>query len=225
MFKIKSLLLAAVMGWGVAHADTETFTIDFSATSEAGRPVTGSLTLGPEALVVTNDTAPDGSLHQRTSGYNAFYANSGPAGPWSVKELGGESIFAIYAWYAGEPDARFQVDAYLHTDGSSELKLTTKEQSADHAGSSDSSLSFTLACACSSLYSATINAGTFAHYDEIRSGEAKYVDTYYVGSTLVERTQSVKFSAAAVPEPASVALVLAGGLTLLGTRRWRSMPV
>jgi hypothetical protein len=230
MFKIQPLLLTALMGCGVAHAATETFTIDLSATSEAGRPVTGSLTLGLDDVVVTNDTATDGTLHQRTSGYNVFYANEGPTAPWFLNELGGESVSSISAWYLGPPDASFQVDAYLHTDGRSELKLSTVERTADHYGSTDASLSFTLACACSGLYSAAISAGTFAHYDEIRDGEAKRVDTlYYKANGMPEylydtdsvkvETQVLKFSTTAVPEPATGVLVLAGGLALWARRR------
>ncbi|MDO9003036.1 MAG: PEP-CTERM sorting domain-containing protein [Aquabacterium sp.] len=224
MFKIKkSWLLAAVIGCSMAPAMADnSFIVDFNATSDAGLPVLGSLFLQPANLTITNDIGPDGTLHQRTNGVNEVSRVTA----WSLKEVGGQSLSASFSM-----DSFFQVDAYLHTDGSSELKLMTREFTYSHTFKEDTSLSFTLVCDCSSLYSAAITASTFAHYDEIRDGEAKVVDTLYhndpdndwlypVGSVEV-RTQSVKFSAAAVPEPASVALTLAGGLVLLVRRRRR----
>lgn len=221
MFNIKSLVLAAAMSCWAVPAMAQAITVDFSAISESGRSLLGSLFLNPTYITVTNDIGADGTLHQRTTGYNEVGWNQA----WSLRELGGESLSAVDAH-----DHFFQVDAYLHTDGSSELKLTASEYIRFHSAYQDTYLSFTLACDCSSLYASPLSVGTFAHYDEIRDGEASRIDTYFYNwpdgtSTSEVQTKLLKFSAPAVPEPSSVALMLAGGLALLGVRRWRSMPV
>jgi hypothetical protein len=215
-----ALAVGVVLAPSMARAE---FIFDINATSEAGRAVTGYLFLRPSNLTITNDTTLDGTLHQRTSGLNEVSEMTA----WKLTELGSDPLYASFS-----QESYFQVDAYLRADGSSELKVSTTEGTYYHSGYQESASSFTLTCACSSLYTATLTSDTFAHYDALKDGLASTTDTYFYNwpdgtNTSEVIKHSLKFSTTAVPEPASVALLLAGGVVLLGRKRLRrgSMPV
>lgn len=214
MNTIKHAGLVLAAGIALMPAMAHAFDVNFTATSSAGLPVTGHIDLVPDSPTVTNDVAADGTLHQHTSGDNAEITLA-----WTLEEAGGQSLYA-----SNDRNNFFQIDAFLHPDGSSELTLVTTEYSRYQSAYQDTTLSFTLTCACSSLYTTDITAATFAHYDAIKDGLAKHVDTYFTdwpdGTTTSDvQTHVVKFATAAVPEPASVALMLAGGAVLWGRRR------
>ncbi len=209
------------LAWGVACAAalfpsvSGAFALDFDAVSSAGLPVAFHLDLVPgvDYLTVTNSVAADGTLQRRTSGLNDVM---GPA--WTLTEQGGQSLHAI-----DSPSFNFQVDSFLHPDGSSELKLGTYEvYTPGRTHQEFSELSFTLTCACSDLYSQQITASSFAKYDLLSGGEAKvlYRDVMFWpddSTTVNEDRRVVQFSA--VPEPSTVALMLVGGIAVSLVRR------
>ncbi|RZI84432.1 MAG: PEP-CTERM sorting domain-containing protein [Rubrivivax sp.] len=187
---------------------------DFNALSTAGRAVEGHLRLVPadnEFFKITNDVGADGTLHRQFTGINDVL---GP--PWTVKELGGENLSAVDA-----PSFEFTLDAFLHPDGSSELKVGTYEPYVPgRSGQVFTRLNFTLACQCAALYPSEINDTLFSRYDTLRNGLAEVIiqtgsvdlpDGSIPGS---EERHAIAFSA--VPEPSSLVMALLGVVGVAG---------
>lgn len=213
MNKIKRASLALLAGIALMPA-AHAFNINLTGTSLSGLPVTVTIDLVPDVTMSMDDVAADGTLHQRTLGNNANFTLA-----WFLDEAGGKSLGA-----ANDRNNFFLIDAYLRPDGSSQLTLDLTEYSRYHSAYQDSELSFTLTSANSSLYTASITEETFAHYDAIEDGKAERIDRYFSylpDGTVTEDVQSkvVRFSSTAVPEPTSVALLLAGGVALWARRR------
>lgn len=209
-------LLAGIALMPAAHA----FNINLTGTSLSGLPVSVTIDLVPETLMAMDDVAADGTLHQRTLGNNAMSTLA-----WFLDEAGGKSFGA-----ANDRNNFFLIDAYLRPDGSSQLILDLTENSRYHSAYQDTELRFTLTSANGSLYTSAITEETFAHYDAIEDGQALRIDRYFSylpDGSVTEDVQSkvVRFSSTAVPEPTSVALVLAGGVALCAWRRMKARAV
>lgn len=199
----------------VAHA------LDLTFDEFSNFPVTGRLSLALEEATVTTDVQPDGILHRRLSGPTSL---SPVDRPWRITSRG----LTLQGWSA--PIMTFELDAFLLPSGASRLTLVTSEFNVlGHSGQQSSSLSFTMTCACSGLYTAPISEATLRHYQTVE-GSASVSERTYLGDypdghwdVIVDR-HVIDFSSGArpVPEPPPVIMFLMG-LAVLRHRKWRAL--
>lgn len=215
----KPWMMVAVIGCcglvsNAAHA------LDLTFDEFSNFPVTGHLSLALDEATVATDVQPDGVQHRRLSGPTTL---SPVDRPWRITGRG----FTLQGWSA--PSMTFQLDAFLLPSGASRLTLVTSEFNVlGHSLQQASSLSFTMTCACSWLYTAPISEATLRHYQTVE-GSASVSERTYLGdypdgqwNVIVDR-RVIDFSSGArpVPEPSTVVMFLAG-LAIVWFRRGTS---